>query len=352
MKTLLKWPGGKERELSKIRPYIPSYTGRYVEPFVGGGAVFWDIPIRPSCINDISIELINLYHCIKNKDIDFQRSLQTAQQEFSALGELADDDTKGLLEVYTGAISIEDFIVKHRSCFASMAKGYNSVFMKELVNNFQSKILRSKRLEASLGNISNEDKLSNMETAMKSVYYMYMRYLMNSNELVSFGKQAAIFYFIREYCFSSMFRYSQTGKFNVPYGGKSYNRKNFQKKIDYLLSEEVAQKLDVTDIYCEDFEDFLNGIHLTEDDFLFCDPPYDTHFSTYARNSFGHSSQMRLCEYLKHTPAKVLLVIKYTDFIYDLYKDDFHITSFDKQYLVSIMNRNERAVKHLVITNY
>ena len=42
MKTILKWPGGKEKELPVIRKYSPSYTGRFIEPFVGGGAVFFD----------------------------------------------------------------------------------------------------------------------------------------------------------------------------------------------------------------------------------------------------------------------------------------------------------------------
>ena len=46
----------------------------------------------------------------------------------------------------------------------------------------------------------------------------------------------------------------------------------------------------------------------------FLDPPYDTDFSTYAQNEFGHEEQKRLCECLKRTPAKILLIIKNTDF--------------------------------------
>ncbi|MBR4343946.1 MAG: DNA adenine methylase, partial [Lachnospiraceae bacterium] len=42
MKTILKWRGGKEKELPVIRKYSPSYNGRFIEPFVGGGAVFFD----------------------------------------------------------------------------------------------------------------------------------------------------------------------------------------------------------------------------------------------------------------------------------------------------------------------
>lgn len=84
----------------------------------------------------------------------------------------------------------------------------------------------------------------------------------------------------------------------------------------------------------------------------FLDPLYDTDFSTYAQNEFRHEEQKRLCECLKRTPAKILLIIKNTDFIYELYKDNFNITSFDKKYMVSFMNRNDRKAEHLIITNY
>ena len=48
-----------------------------------------------------------------------------------------------------------------------------------------------------------------------------------------------------------------------------------------------------------------------------------------------------------------MLIIKNTDFIRDLYTDrGFTVESFDKKYLVSFMNRNDKKVEHLLITNY
>ncbi len=41
MKPMLKYRGGKSRELSEIKKYIPSFEGRYIEPFFGGGALFF-----------------------------------------------------------------------------------------------------------------------------------------------------------------------------------------------------------------------------------------------------------------------------------------------------------------------
>ncbi len=352
MKTILKWPGGKEKELPIIRKYTPKYTGRFIEPFVGGGAVFFDTSAKKCCINDKSNELINLYLCAKEKDADLIKYLQLETNEFTSIGTFVDEHQDDVLKLYHAEIEVDAFIQKNNAFFSQLADSYNNVFLKELKKNLTSKISRSEKLEKENGAIPDTDRLDNIEAAMKSAYYMFIRYLQNHSSELSRGRQAAVFFFIREYCYSSMFRYNAKGEFNVPYGGISYNRKDFQKKIDYLLSAEMTQKLQGTDIYCKDFEDFINGLDLTEDDFIFLDPPYDTDFSTYAQNEFGRDEQIRLCECLKKTPAKVLLVIKNTDFIYNLYKDDFNITSFDKKYMVSFMNRNDRDVEHLVITNY
>lgn len=350
MKTILKWPGGKEKELPIIRKYSPAYTGRFIEPFVGGGAVFFDTNVEKCCINDKSAELINLYTCAREKDSDFIKHLQLEINEFTSLGTFVDEHNAEVLNLYHSKTSVDGFIGKYTDYFSSLAEGYNKIFFKELKKNLIGKISRSKKLEKENGSIPDSDKLDNMEAAMKSAYYMYIRYLQNHLSELSKGRQAAVFFFIREYCYSSMFRYNGKGEFNVPYGGISYNRKDFQKKADYLLSEEMTAKLRSAEIYCADFEDFLNGLSLTENDYIFLDPPYDTDFSTYARNEFDRAEQKRLCECLKRTHAKILLIIKNTDFIYSLYKDDFNITSFDKKYMVSFKNRNVRDAEHLIIT--
>ena len=352
MKTILKWPGGKERELPVIRENIPAYSGRFVEPFVGGGAVFFDVDNADCCINDKSYELINLYNCTKHRDPDLVKYLQLENDEFTKIGSFIDENPDDILALYRSELSISDFLGRYDALFSSIAENHHSVFVKELGRNLTSKIKRSHKLEAEQGTIPDKDRIDNIEAALKSAYYMYIRYMQNIQSEFSAGRQAAIFFFVREYCYSSMFRYNAKGEFNVPYGGISYNRKDFQKKINYILSPSMKEKLSNTQIYNLDFEDFLQRLDLTEDDFIFLDPPYDSDFSSYAKNTFGQEDQVRLCEYLKHTPSKILLVIKNTEFIYSLYKDDFNIKSFDKKYLVSFMNRNEKNVKHLAITNY
>jgi len=89
-------------------------------------------------------------------------------------------------------------------------------------------------------------------------------------------------------------------------------------------------------------------------DLILTDLPYDSEFSTYAQNAFTKSDQVRLANYLiNECKAKWMLIIKNTDFIYGLYNHPkLNIRTFDKEYLVSFMNRNDKKVTHLLITNY
>jgi DNA adenine methylase len=64
----IRYPGGKQRILDYILPYLPSrdlIEGKYVEPFVGGGSVFFAIKPKYALLADINKELIDLYRGIR-----------------------------------------------------------------------------------------------------------------------------------------------------------------------------------------------------------------------------------------------------------------------------------------------
>lgn len=88
-KPFLKWAGGKSQLLSEIEKYYPFKNGmitKYAEPFVGGGAVLFDIlnkyDLEAVYISDINAELINTYHIIQNNIDDLIFSLEIMQREF------------------------------------------------------------------------------------------------------------------------------------------------------------------------------------------------------------------------------------------------------------------------------
>lgn len=58
---VLKWAGGKTQMLNEIIPRVPKRYGKYIEPFIGGGALFFNLGYSKSIIADSNPELINLY---------------------------------------------------------------------------------------------------------------------------------------------------------------------------------------------------------------------------------------------------------------------------------------------------
>lgn len=68
-KPLLKWAGGKTQLLNEIVPKIPKKYGRYIEPFFGGGAVFFAVRPAHGIIADSNPELVNLYRSVA-EDVD------------------------------------------------------------------------------------------------------------------------------------------------------------------------------------------------------------------------------------------------------------------------------------------
>lgn len=351
MQPFIKWAGGKSNELPIIRKHLPQRIDRYIEPFVGGGAAFLDLNITPACINDLSGELISLYRCIQQQDETFFKAINSIYADFRFIDSIVDNNNVDMIGLYTGEMSIDSFIQKHQTGLHNIGKIAPSVFEAQLKRNLKSKIRRANKLEGEKGEIPDKDRIDNMEAAIKSAYYMTIRHLYNQHS-GTMGYKTAIFYFVREYCYSSMFRYNDKGDFNVPYGGISYNRKNFADKIDKLKDPELIKLLNNTDISEMDFAEFLNGLKLCGDDFIFLDPPYDSDFSTYCMNSFDKDSQVRLRNCLIDIPAKFMLIIKDTPFIRELYRKNFNMLEYDKNYLVSFKNRNDRNVSHLLITNY
>ena len=65
-KPFLKWAGGKRQLLPIINKRIPDELSTYYEPFVGAGAVLFDMQPKKAVINDANKELINVYRVIKN----------------------------------------------------------------------------------------------------------------------------------------------------------------------------------------------------------------------------------------------------------------------------------------------
>jgi len=373
MNPLIKWPGGKSKEYEQIKNLIPKYT-RYIEPFFGGGAIFFKLQPKKAIINDICVELIEFYRFIKgeNDKKEFKKCLYDYANNWEKIPKyisIFENDFIKLYEEYKNdkktEKEVKEIITKK---LKEKENQFNGLFSKnfaldsnnllqEIIKNLISKISRTKKIEKDRGKLPDGDLHKNIETAFRSGFYMHFRDVMNKNGSkykTSLAKKISNYYFIREFCYASMFRFNANGDFNIPYGGIAYNNKDFRSKIDYILSKEVEEIFKNTKILNTDFEKILSQKDLNKNDFIFLDPPYDTDFSDYEKAIFDKKDQERLAKCLYNTKANFILIIKKTLFIYGLYKNKkgIKVDSFEKTYLYNMKGRNDREVEHLVIYNF
>ena len=155
MKPIIKYRGGKSKELSHLLRQIPVFNGRYVEPFLGGGALFFHLEPRQSIINDINEKLIQFYR------------------------------------------GVRDDFVKVRAELDELNKIY--------ANN-------RKLFEA----LKNANPNNRVEDANELLYYR-LRDMFNGLTPKQYS-DASLYYFINKTSYSGMIRYNSKGEFNVPYG--------------------------------------------------------------------------------------------------------------------------------------
>lgn len=79
LQPFTKWTGGKRQLLPVIRELMPKTYNRYFEPFVGGGALFFDLAPKDAVINDFNAELINCYQQIKDNPQELIEILKVHQ---------------------------------------------------------------------------------------------------------------------------------------------------------------------------------------------------------------------------------------------------------------------------------
>jgi DNA adenine methylase len=71
IKPFLKWAGAKTQVVKNLRLHFPHGNYRFIEPFVGSGVVFMNVPYRTSLLSDTNQDIIDLYSVLKAKPLPF-----------------------------------------------------------------------------------------------------------------------------------------------------------------------------------------------------------------------------------------------------------------------------------------
>jgi DNA adenine methylase len=83
VKPFLKWVGGKRALLGELKRRIPPNFGCYVEPFCGGGALFFALQLNHAILSDINGNLIATYICVRDDPHRLLSCLRNLREEHS-----------------------------------------------------------------------------------------------------------------------------------------------------------------------------------------------------------------------------------------------------------------------------
>jgi DNA adenine methylase len=187
MKPLVKYRGGKSKEIPHLIKHIPQFNGRYIEPFFGGGALYFHLEPKNAIINDINSKLISFYLGVKD-------NFELLKSELS---------------------EIENLYAIHRKKFEEL----KSKSPNERVND------------------ENEP-----------LYYQ-IRDMFNDLTEKKYS-EALIYFFINKTAYSGMIRYNSKGEFNVPYGRyANLNTSLVTKAHHNLLNRTEIYNLDYSEIF-------------------------------------------------------------------------------------------------------
>lgn len=160
MKSILKYSGGKAKEIKFFKKYIPKFD-TYIEPFFGGGAVYFYLEPEKAIINDINHRLIEFYADLVKEYVKTRKELDFLEKEYK-INRTAFEEKKGQYP-------------------DEKVPDANEHIYYEIRDMFNKKI---------------------------DPQYTY----------------ATIYYYINKMAYSGMIRYNKAGEYNVPYGRyKNFN---------------------------------------------------------------------------------------------------------------------------------
>lgn len=187
MKPMIKYRGGKSKELKYLRRWIPTNYDRYIEPFLGGGALYFDLEPSEAIINDLNTPLMTFYD-------DVATNFDRLHKELSDLQIIYD---------------------KNRKEFDDKKANAPTTRVPD----------------------ANED-----------LYYQ-LRAQYNK-QIPSILLDGTLYFYINKTAYSGMIRFNKKGEFNVPYGRyKNFNTSLVTKSHSALLKRAKRMNTDFEEVF-------------------------------------------------------------------------------------------------------
>lgn len=116
-RPFIKWAGGKRQLIDEIISSFPANYGRYFEPFIGGGALFFAIQPDNAYISDINPELVNLYNVVKNDVNSLIKDLGRYKNTEDDFYKVRNLDRKSSYKKYSKIRKASRFMFLNKTCY-------------------------------------------------------------------------------------------------------------------------------------------------------------------------------------------------------------------------------------------
>ena len=117
---IVKWVGGKRQLMFELLKNMPKDYNRYFEPFIGGGALFFELQPDNAYISDMNEELINLYQVVRDNVVELITDLQKHDISKEYFMEIRNIDRTEEYENWSDVQKASRFIYLNRTCFNGM----------------------------------------------------------------------------------------------------------------------------------------------------------------------------------------------------------------------------------------
>lgn len=174
VKPFLKWAGGKGQLLHEIKKYYPfdNEITKYAEPFVGGGAVLFDIlgtyDLKEIYISDINVELMNAYKMVRDNIDALVENLYLLQNEFLFL------NTEGRKDYYNKKRNRFNDLKVNGDISENVEKAALMIFLNKTCFNGLYRVNKKGQFNVPMGAYKNplicdEDNLRSVSSKLQQV---------------------------------------------------------------------------------------------------------------------------------------------------------------------------------------
>ena len=281
MEPLVKWNGGLERRVELVKSLMPEQFECYYEPFLGSGAVYFQMEGRTCFVSDKCRELMRIYKYVRMESPAFATQFKMMCSAWKRMDALflgiADDLVDVAVRSRHGCY--RDFIHFVRSVNEIVDRiGYSDVFSHTIPNPADFKMEKRHqviqemiRMEK-LPELSEDEIEENLFTAMKASIFSFLSEVLN-NKRVDAEIRTAALAFVLNYAADGPFRKDDCSQYRLPFGGKAVARRMLTAQVRMLGSDALKNHFERTTFNAMDGLAFLKKQDPGVDDFVLLDPP-------------------------------------------------------------------------------